>query len=214
MKFSLPFKDFQSIADYKKVDLSKSHLEKIKVNILDNTSLSNYLESLIKDENGHILYGGYLEERALYNDKSHFQSGNKQRNIHLGIDFWAKEGTLVVAPLDGIVHSFANNANKGNYGPTVILKHNIGVDTFYSLYGHLSLDSLNNIKIGQTIRQGSIFAKLGEEKINVGYVPHLHFQLIKDLEGYSGDYPGVCHKDDLEFYTANTINPNTYFNLN
>lgn len=214
MRFLLPFKDFQSSTAYDYVDLSKSQLEKINVNILDNTSLSKYLNNLRNGKNVSVLYGGYLEERALYNDKSHFKSGKKQRNIHLGLDFWAPEGTEVVAPLDGIVHSFANNSNKGNYGPTIILKHKSDSKTFYSLYGHLSLNSIKNLKIGQPIQQGHIFAELGDETINVGYVPHLHFQLIIDLKNYRGDYPGVCHKDDLEFYSANTLSPNKYFNLN
>jgi murein DD-endopeptidase MepM/ murein hydrolase activator NlpD len=213
MKLLFPFKKYDESSDYSKVDLSKSYLEQINLNILDNSSLSEYLKELSNIQNTPVLYGGYLEERALYNDKTHFQSGSKQRNIHLGVDFWADAGTEIAVPIDGVVHSFANNSNLGNYGPTIILKHDIKGKTLYSLYGHLSLESLRNKEVGQQIDKGSVFASLGEEKINVGYVPHLHFQLIRDIEQYSGDYPGVCHKDELDFYKKNTINPIPYFNF-
>lgn len=213
MKLLFPFKKYDESSDYSKVDLSKSYLEQINLNILDNSSLSEYLKKLSNIQNTPVLYGGYLEERALYNDKTHFQSGSKQRNIHLGVDFWADAGTEIAAPINGVVHSFANNSNLGNYGPTIILKHDLEDKTLYSLYGHLSLESLKNKEVGQQIDKGSVFASLGEEKINVGYVPHLHFQLIRDIEQYSGDYPGVCHKDELDFYKKNTINPIPYFNF-
>lgn len=211
MKFLPIFKTFQDSKHYKTIDLSASHLSSKGVDILDNPSLANYLEAVKPQRKAEVLYGGYLEKRALYNDKSHFMLNGKQRNIHLGVDFWAPEGTEVVAPLDGVVHSFANNAEFGNYGPTIVLKHNIDSKAVYSLYGHLSLDSIEDIKVGDMISQGTVFASLGDESVNIGYVPHLHFQLIKDMGNYSGDYPGVCHEDNLAFYASNTIDPNIYF---
>ena len=45
------------------------------------------------------------------------------RTIHLGMDLFIQEGSPVFAPLDGIVHSFANNNRKHDYGPTIILEH-------------------------------------------------------------------------------------------
>ena len=211
MKFIPIFKEFTKPKQYQCVDLSKSHLSSLEINSLDNTALSNHLEEVKAQKQAKVLYGGYMETRSLYNDKSHFKSGNKQRNIHLGVDFWAAEGTEVVAPYDGVVHSFANNNSYGNYGPTIILRHNIDSNAIFSLYGHLSLDSIEDIHVGLLIPKGKVFARLGDESVNVGYVPHLHFQLLKDIEDYNGDYPGVCHQDELDFYTANTIDPNIYF---
>jgi len=211
MKFIPVFKEFPNPSHYKPVDLSSTHLTSINVNILDNRSLSSYLNKAKSKKQAEILYGGYLEHRNLYNDKSQFQSGQKQRNIHLGLDFWANEGTEVVAPIDGVVHSFANNRNLGNYGPTIILRHDLDSFEFYSLYGHLSLDSLVGLSVGKVIHQGDVIGKLGDESVNVGYVPHLHFQLVKDIGNYNGDYPGVCHNDDLNFYKLNTIDPTIYF---
>jgi hypothetical protein len=41
--------------------------------------------------------------------------------------------------------------------------------------------------------------------VNGDYAAHLHFQIIKDLQGFVVDYPGVCSKQDLEFYEGNCL---------
>ncbi|MGB5188485.1 MAG: peptidase M23, partial [Robiginitalea sp.] len=56
--------------------------------------------------------------------------------------------------------------------------------------------------------------RLGSAKENGGYAPHLHFQLIRDLEGFRGDYPGVCALQQLEFYRQNCPDPMKYLNYN
>ncbi|RYZ44700.1 MAG: peptidase M23, partial [Chitinophagaceae bacterium] len=33
--------------------------------------------------------------------------------------------------------------------------------------------------------------------------PHLHFQIIKDMHGWKGDYPGVCRFSEKEAYLQN-----------
>jgi len=111
------------------------------------------------------------------------------------------------------VHSFKNNTNFGDYGPTIILKHRIENIEFYTLYGHLSLESIENLNVGQTFKQGEQIATLGDAKVNGDYPPHLHFQIIKDMQDYVGDYPGVCSKQDLEFYMQNCPNPEILFKL-
>jgi hypothetical protein len=55
---------------------------------------------------------------------------------------------------------------------------------------------------------------LGDTSVNGDYPPHLHFQIIKDIQGYQGDYPGVSSKKDLDFYRNNCPNPNTLLKLN
>ncbi len=207
------FNFFRHKADYKPVDLSKTNLDRLGINPQDHDELSNYLNQIKKSLNTKVLYGGYLEERSLYNNKSLFNSDHKQRNIHIGADFWADAGQDIVAPLDGIVHSFADNEGFGNYGPCIILKHQDQQNTFYSLYGHLSKKSLDSIRTGQIIKRNHKFCRLGKPGENGGYVPHLHFQLIKNMGDYKGDYPGVCHLSDLEFYKNNTINPVDFLEL-
>jgi murein DD-endopeptidase MepM/ murein hydrolase activator NlpD len=207
------FKNFQFRENYKPVDLSKSTLNELSVNPQDHDDLSNYLDQIKTQQQAKVLFGGYFEERSLYNKKSLFNTENRQRNIHLGVDFWAEAGEEVTAPFDGIVHSFADNEGFGNYGPCIILKHQNNQNTFYSLYGHLSRKSLDDLELGQNILKSQVFCSLGQSKENGGYVPHLHFQLIKDIGEFKGDYPGVCHKDDLYFYEKNTISPVQFLGL-
>ena len=166
--------------------------------------------TLRKSKKAKIAIGGYLEKRNLYKRSKHFNKQtdpNDERNIHLGVDIWAKAGTKVLAALDGEIHSFKNNTNHGDYGPCIILKHQLEGTVFHTLYGHLSIDSINDVKIGQSVKQGDEIAQLGDSSINGDYAPHLHFQIIKDLHGNSGDYPGVCSLNQLSFFKENCPNP-------
>ena len=56
--------------------------------------------------------------------------------------------------------------------------------------------------------QGEIIGGLGTAKVNGDYPPHLHFQIILDIENYQGDYPGVASLNTLAFYKTNCPNPN------
>ena len=66
----------------------------------------------------------------------------------------------------------------GDYGATIILTHILEGITFYSLYGHLSLNSIKNIHEGERIKKGNVFAEFGIPTENGHWPPHLHFQLI------------------------------------
>lgn len=155
--------------------------------------------------------GGYLEHRRMYESHDNFATDQQDfRNIHLGIDIWAEAGTEVFAPMDGIVHSFQVNEGSGNYGPTVIVAHQIQGELIYSLYGHLATQDLEGLVVGQTIQQGQLIGHLGNSSENGGWPPHLHFQLIRDLQGFVGDYPGVCSRRDMDFYAQNCPNPELF----
>jgi len=80
----------------------------------------------------------------------------------LGIDITAIAGTEIFAPLEGSVHSFQNNSSFGDYGPTIILEHNLDGEIFYTLYGHLSLNSLDELSEGKEIKKGQKIAELGD----------------------------------------------------
>ena len=195
------------ISKYCPLDLSISNTELNSINISNPEECQKYIDDVLFRNNAKVAYGGYLEKRGLYGRSKRFHKG-ELRNIHLGIDFWCDAGTRVLAPFDGVVHSFANNSDFGNYGPAIILKHKLRGTYFHTLYGHLSLDSLNQLKEGELISKGTSFAFLGTTDINVGYAPHLHFQLIWDLGNFYGDYPGVSSTKDLEFYKKNCPDPN------
>ena len=154
-------------------------------------------------------YGGYLENRIIYLRSEHFQSGDS-RSIHLGVDIWAEAFHPVYAPLDGVVHSFKNNDNFGDYGPTIILEHDIAGEKFYTLYGHLSLNSLSEIQVGDSVAKGKSFCELGPFPENGDWPPHLHFQLITDMEGKEGDFPGVCSPNEQAHYQKICLDPTAF----
>lgn len=199
-----------SKSDYVSLDLSLSNEALKNVDVSSSSTLEVYIDHHIKLNHGKVAYGGYLEKRGIYNRSDYFNDQNPEteRNIHLGLDLWIAAKTPIYTPLDGEVHSFQNNTNFGDYGPTIILKHTIDSVVFYTLYGHLSLASLENIKVGQQFKQGDQIATLGDANVNGDYPPHLHFQLIKDMQHYKGDYPGVSSQNDLAFYTQNCPDPN------
>jgi murein DD-endopeptidase MepM/ murein hydrolase activator NlpD len=194
--------------DYTPLDLSMGNPALKNLSIADPEVCQAYIDGILMSNSAQVAYGGYLEKRNLYAQNTHFQGGGAAiRNIHLGVDFWAKAGTSVVAPLNGTVHSFRNNAAIGDYGPTIVLQHTILEVEFYSLYGHLSLGSLDGLFIGKPFRQGDVIGRLGTPDINVNYAPHLHFQLIQEIGDHQGDYPGVCTTSDVEYYQKNCPNP-------
>lgn len=143
--------------------------------------------------------GGYFERREVYARSEHF-GGEEARCIHLGIDVWIKAGSPLFAPLDATIHSFADNAGFGNYGPTLILRHKLGQFTFYSLYGHLSKADMSNWKKGKKYKAGEQIGTVGPYPENGDWPPHLHFQLMTDMLGWKGDFPGVCAPSQAEFY--------------
>lgn len=199
---------------YIPIDFSESNEALSTVDVSSSSKLEVFVNNHIKKYDAKVAYGGYLEVRNIYKRSNHFNSqAEEARNIHIATDLWCDADTPICSPLDAIVHSFKNNKNYGDYGPTIILQHNIEGVNFYTLYGHLSLASIEDLNIGQFFSKGERIATLGDASVNGDYPPHLHFQIIKDLQGYQGDYPGVCNEKDLDFYRINCPNPELLLNL-
>jgi murein DD-endopeptidase MepM/ murein hydrolase activator NlpD len=182
----------------------------------DTNTFSAYIDNKLRSSNCKFGIGGYAEHRTMYSRSKHFDpptSGEEPRRLHLGIDIWGTVNTPVMAPLNGIIHSFAFNNNFGDYGAVIILTHNLEGVTFHTLYGHLSLNSLKNISEGEFIKKGDVFAEFGMQFENGHWPPHLHFQLILDLAGKKGDYPGVCKHSERGKYLVNCPDPAPFFSL-
>lgn len=195
-----------SVSDYQKIDLSV-HNPKLTPEIL--SSEKAFTRFLFEQTNGKTPWGGYDEQRGLYKRSTLFtKPGEVVRNLHLGIDLWTDAGTPVLAVLPGTIHSFRDNAGLGDYGPTVILEHNIENQRFYTLYGHLSRQSLRGLKPGMVVAQGKEIAQLGAASENGDYAPHLHFQVIRNLYDYNGDFPGVTSTSERDTFLGNCPDPN------
>jgi len=204
-----------SYSEYVSLDLSLDNPALKDVNVSNSKDLEAFIWNHKRNHEARVAFGGYLEHRGIYNRSAYFnkQHPDEERNIHLGLDLWIKDETPIYAPLDGEIHSFANNTNFGDYGPTIILKHHIEDHEFFTLYGHLSILSIDNLKIGASVSCGQQIATLGSAEVNGDYPPHLHFQIIKDIQDYKGDYPGVSNALDLEFYKLNCPDPNLLLHL-
>lgn len=151
--------------------------------------------------------GGYDEHRTIYTRSAHFDTDEEPRRLHLGVDIWGEAGTPVYNFYDAVVHSFQNNDRFGDYGATIILKYDLGGYILHVLYGHLSLASLEGLYEGKVIAGGIQFAFLGNPEENGQWPPHLHMQLIYDMEDKKGDYPGVCQFSKRTAYLENCPDP-------
>jgi peptidoglycan LD-endopeptidase LytH len=177
--------------------------------IFDTKKFSLYINDQLKQVNAKYGMGGYNELRSIYSRSAAFDSpdGGEPRRLHLGIDIWGDAGTPVCAPIRGIVHSLAFNNNFGDYGATVVLLNQLEGIAFYTLYGHVSLKDIGALNEGQHINHGQEFAHSGEPHENGQWPPHLHFQIITDMQFKKGDYPGVCKFSEREKYLYNCPDP-------
>jgi murein DD-endopeptidase MepM/ murein hydrolase activator NlpD len=192
------------------LDFTEANKELITDIIDDTEQFSKYINTKLHAVNAKFGIGGYDEHRTVYSRSKVFDSVNaneEPRRLHLGVDIWGDAYTPVFAPVDGTVHSFAFNDQFGDYGATIILHHTVNGFSFHSLYGHLSLKDLEGLTEGKRIKAGERIAHFGEPHENGHWPPHLHLQLIIDMEGKKGDYPGVCKYSEREKYLSNCPNP-------
>jgi murein DD-endopeptidase MepM/ murein hydrolase activator NlpD len=194
--------------------------------IADTERFATWINRTLRGQQARYGFGGYNEHRTLYARSRHFDQPlaearhrggseaprvsaeeEEPRRLHLGIDIWGPAGTPVMAPMAGIVHSFAFNNNDSDYGATLILTHNLEGAGFHTLYGHLSLNSLKNLYEGQRVSKGEVIAEFGMRFENGNWPPHLHFQCIADMQGWKGDYPGVCRFSERQQWLDNCPDP-------
>jgi murein DD-endopeptidase MepM/ murein hydrolase activator NlpD len=192
------------------LDLTTSNKDLNATLVNDTLQFSNYIDDRLKTAKARYAIGGYAEHRTVYSRSVVFdgkKGDGEPRRLHLGTDIWGAAGTLVYAPVGGMVHSFAFNNQYGDYGATVILLHQLEGLPFYTLYGHLSLRDIEHLSQGQYMIRGEKIGHFGLPEENGNWPPHLHFQIIFDMGLYSGDYPGVCRFSEKEKWLANSPDP-------
>ncbi|MDR7128425.1 murein DD-endopeptidase MepM/ murein hydrolase activator NlpD [Algoriphagus sp. 4150] len=197
------------------LDFSSANPDLERLDLSDTAAFDAYVNLQIEKSGSNYGIGGYLENRAIYRRSAVFGTAEADfRNIHLGIDIWTKAGAPIFAPLAGRIHSVQDNAGFGNYGATVILEHELFGRKLFSLYGHLFLSDLKDLEVGQEVNAGDLLAHVGPFPENGDWPPHLHFQLMWDLMGNVGDFPGVCSKSEVDKYIANCPDPNLILRSN
>lgn len=189
-------------------DFTKKNIKLTSLDLSNKEEFINYVKDTLKNSGCKFGIGGYGENRIIYRRSNLFENNIEPRSIHLGIDVWMPTETPIYSPLPAKVHSFKDNNNFGDYGPTIILEHFLNGANFFTLYGHLSRSSLKNLKEGMIIKKGQKIATLGNYDENGQWPPHLHFQIISNLLGKSGDFPGVATISEKKFYLTLCPDPN------
>ena len=159
----------------------------------DPIAHSKWVNETLKANNARFGIGPYGENRTSFKFEGiESDITTERRTVHPALDFWVPEATTVYSPLNGVVHSVANNNDPFDFGNTIILKHlieNTDIE-YFTLYGHLAPISL---KPEDTIKAGDVLGSIGTVGENGGWSPHLHIQIITDLMGLNdGNFPGAC----------------------
>jgi 4-aminobutyrate aminotransferase-like enzyme/Ser/Thr protein kinase RdoA (MazF antagonist) len=170
------------------------------------------IQEVTRAANVTVAIGRYHEPRPFYSSPA-FSSGpnptSERRTVHLGLDLFTEPGTPVSAPFHGTIHAFADRDAPLDYGPVVILSHETadGLE-FFTLFGHLSRESLSSLHLGDRITRGQSFARIGAAYENGGWSPHLHFQIVLDLLDLSTGFPGVAFASQSQVFTSLSPDPN------
>lgn len=179
---------------------------------LEMSALAEAIDRELHRVKAAVGVGQYDEARLLYTSALFRGSKNptdERRTVHLGIDLFVPAGSKVHAPLDGVVHTVADNQAPLDYGPVVILLHAIDMKRkFFTLYGHLSRETIQKLSVGQRVAKGETFASIGTMQENGGWPPHLHFQIIADLLERDKDFPGVAAASEREIWKGICPDPN------
>ena len=108
-----------------------------------------------------------------YSEQMVFNSTLGRFSAHLAVDFFAPEGTKVLAVYDGTVESVTTEFLTGT---TVIIDHGNGLKTVYN-----SLADGDSVIVGQTVKTGDVIGEVSlsnRQEYKEG--AHLHFQVIEN----------------------------------
>lgn len=176
--------------------------------IKDQKKFNEKISSFRSKSNSTILYSWYLEKRLrLFSVLGFNQMISEKRYYHLWIDLSVLVWTQVFCPLDWEVFEFWYEEWEWNYWWYIILKHNFDWIKFYSLYWHLSYESIK-LKYWDKIKAWNKMWIIWNYNENWWYFHHLHLQIItekwKENWFFSKWY---CTKEQLKTIENYTPNP-------
>lgn len=93
--------------------------------------------------------------------------------LHEGVDISADAGVPVRVAADGVVVTAGEG---GGYGRYVVVRHAVGLRTFYAHLGAIGKD----VKPGVTVKAGDAVGQVGNTGSSTG--PHLHFEIRDDAD--------------------------------
>jgi len=159
--------------------------------------------------------GGYGEARLIYH-WPHESKLREPRTIHIGLDLSLAAGSTLFAPLDGTVHGFDDADHYHDYGPLIVLRHETtGTDPveFFTFYGHLTRDSLDGLQVGQHIRRGEEFARVGSAPTNGHWWAHVHVQLVTDMLDVPCNVDGAVRASERAVWESIFPDPNLFLRI-
>ncbi len=174
------------------------------------SATSEGVRAAMKEAAAEVGIGRYGEDRGVYQSPAFVDPmAGEARSVHLGVDLFVAVGSAVHAPLDGVVAALGDNNAALDYGPVVILRHQTdGGIPFFTLYGHLSRESLEELVVGSKVLRGQAFVHVGEEAVNGGWPPHLHLQILMSLVDRGLDVPGVAAPSEQQLWKSLSPDPN------
>jgi 4-aminobutyrate aminotransferase-like enzyme/Ser/Thr protein kinase RdoA (MazF antagonist) len=196
------------------IDLSPGSLMLSDVAVLtDVDRFTRWVDERLAEAGARVGIGRYGEARLAYSEAQYLVERDwirESRTLHIGTDLFAPPGTPVFAPIGGVIHSIANNDRRQDYGPTIVLEHRPPgtAEPFFTLYGHLSLDSIAGLQPGRLVARGDRIGSIGDSDVNGGWPPHLHFQIIADMLGREGNFPGVAPPGNRALWLSLCPDPN------
>ena len=108
-----------------------------------------------------------------YSETMVFNSTLNRFSAHMAIDFFADEGTNVLAVYDGTISNIENTLLTGT---TITIDHGNGLFTVYN-----SLADGNSVSVGQVVKQGDVIGQVSvsnRQEYKAG--AHLHFEVIEN----------------------------------
>lgn len=180
------------VGTWKQVNLEELYTEQKDLNMFDINDQYKLLSHAAQNDSSTLTYGGFGENRSnLWNGFSY-----PSPIIHLGIDFNnLPVGQPIASATDGIVaDSWVDETDFDGWGGRVVIKDNSGI---YWMYGHLDSTIL---PMNTSVRKGDIIGKIGNSKVNGGWFPHLHLQVMTEefvgtnpnwrkIDGYATSLP-------------------------
>ena len=108
-----------------------------------------------------------------YSDQMVFNSTLNRYSAHKAIDFFAPEGSDVLAVFDGTVVSVENTLLTGT---TIVIDHGNGLQTVYN-----SLEDVELVNVGQKVKKGDVIGAVSSSnKQEYKSGAHLHFEVLEN----------------------------------
>jgi len=151
-------------------------------------------------------HGGWLEDRSVIWKGTYLDQN--QAYIHLGNDVNAPAGTPIASDNEAEVAFIGDDHPLvGGWGPHIILK--LKNESLFVIYGHLDPDI--SCKVGDSIKNNDVFAKVGPTSHNGNWLPHVHVQSLTpeayDMFLTPESIDGYARADEIEKYARLSPDP-------